>query len=344
MSNTFTLMTAMPPTKGHLALIKFAAGLGQHTIVIVATQPSEPMVLERYFAVLDAVRNAGMRDVEVRHYNKQLPQDPETSGFWDIWKNIMLVQGMRPGDTFVSSEPYGATMAKVMDSIFIPYDPHRELVHTKATLVRDHTLENFAMMIPEFQEKIRTTVTIFGAESTGKTTLSKELAEFLPAHWLYEWARPYLDLCGPFATYDNMIGIWRGQLAAQRLAQTWEDKAFIVQDTDLFSTIGYWEQPHWQKDLGPVPEGLIADAKANESDLYIITKSNIPFEKDPLRYGGDHRESPDDYWIGVAEKYGLKYRVVEESQLQQRIARATGYIKQAARPRTQMLEYDRGGF
>ena len=59
------------------------------------------------------------------------------------------------------------------------------------------------------------------------------------------------------------------------------------------------------------PKGLVTDATILKSDLYLITQSNIPFEQDPLRYGGDRRESKDEYWIGLCEGYDLNYRVVK---------------------------------
>jgi cytidyltransferase-like protein len=39
---SYVLMTALPPTLGHLDLIRFAATLGGEVVVIVTTQPDEP--------------------------------------------------------------------------------------------------------------------------------------------------------------------------------------------------------------------------------------------------------------------------------------------------------------
>ena len=344
MTTTFVLMTAMPPTRGHLNLVRFAASLGQHTVVLLCTQPSEPMRYERYFSMFEAIKHDRLYDVELRNYHKELPQDPDTEGFWTIWQSILREHGAQPNDTFVSSEPYGQKLAELLGGVFIPYDPGRELLYTKATDVREHTLANFDMMIPEFQGRMRTKVTVFGAESTGKTTLSQDMAEFLPGHWLYEWARPYLETVGPEITVASMTAIWRGQAAAQRHMEFFTGKPFLVQDTDLYSTIGYWEQPHWREALGPVPQGLLKDAEELKSDLYVITKSNIDFERDPLRYGGDHRESPDEYWVDVAERYGLKYRLIDPSKHNERLQVALGASRQAARKHTMLLEYDRNGF
>jgi NadR type nicotinamide-nucleotide adenylyltransferase len=285
---------------------------------------------QRFAAIAQAAgRTTG--GIEVIHMHRELPQDPKSPGFWDMWKGIMQGHGFKPGDVFTSSEIYGARLAEVLDGHYMPFDPGRELVHTKATRIREGLQQHFADILPEFQHKMRSTITVWGAESTGKTTLSKELAAAGNGHWIYEWARPYLET---IATYSNsrlgdlgtdinvgsMTDIWHGQYAAQRQADNWFDKPLVVQDTDLYSTIGYWEQPHWQKELGPVPEGLILDAKETQSDLYLITQANIPFELDPLRYGGTHQESPDSFWIGIAEKYGLNYKVIPYSNFGERLS------------------------
>ncbi len=168
----------------------------------------------------------------------------------------------------------------------------------------------------------RYTVTIFGAESTGKTTLSKQLANFYHATWLYEFARPYLELTHEPITAHSMTAIWYGQ----HVLQTMAEGRIVIQDTDLFSTVGYWQLPHWQTTLGECPEALVSDALANRSDLYIITPSTIPFETDPLRFGGNKREGTDQYWIAVCQKYHLPYVILATSSPQERLNEARHII------------------
>lgn len=171
-------------------------------------------------------------------------------------------------------------------------------------------------------------ITVFGAESTGKTTLSRHLAAKINATWLYEFARPYLELTGAPITPDSMTAIWHGQAVLQSMAPG----DLVVQDTDLFSTVGYWEFPHWQPVLGTCPKQLIADATRLKSDLYIITPSTIPFEPDPIRYGGDKREGSDEYWISVCERYRLPYVVLSSTSKEARLAEALERIKQRSAP------------
>lgn len=341
MSTAFVLMTAMPPTKGHFNLMNFASWVvpGTRTKVIVCTQPGEPYAKERYYAIQEAAWKTNGCDV--KWLNQELTQDSTAPGFWPMWDGIMKDFGFMPGDFIVSSEGYGATLAGRLGGHFIPYDPHRELYYTKATNIREHMVDYFDDILPEFQHNLRTTITLFGAESTGKTTLSKALAEAVNGHWIFEWARPYLELTGAPINAATMTNIWTGQRATQKHTKRMHNKPFVIQDTDLFSTVGYWEQPHWEKVMGERPQALVQDANDLMSDLYIMTRSNIPFEEDPLRYGGDKRESNDDFWIGVARKYKLPLFILDESDLDSRLASAVELAMDAAQHKAESIFFER---
>jgi HTH-type transcriptional repressor of NAD biosynthesis genes len=334
-------MTALPPTKGHVGLIEYAAHLGNPVTVLLMTQPGEPLCDERHYALSERFEHDG--SVTIHNLHKTLPQDPETPGFRDLWRQIMSDFGCTgPNNLVVASEPYGMWLAEITGATFVPYDPYREILPCKATDIREDPVNNFSMIAREFQKFLRINVTVFGAESTGKTTLTKSLALNLNGHFFMEWARPYLEMVGPDITVESMGAIWRGQRALEAHSDDFYDKPFAFFDTDLYSTIGYWEQPHWAAELGPVPQGLIEDAIP--SDLYIITQANIPFEEDPLRYGGDHRESDDEYWIQVAETYGLNYVVLQSSVFHERLDEAQDALLPLVNEMRDKITYDRGGF
>lgn len=354
MTRAWILMTAMPPTKGHRNLIRFGASLAREVHVIVCTQPGEPFVAERVGAVRTIAANIHYSNVKVHNLHRTLIQDPATPGFWEMWHKIMtkgdeamtgwFLDGAGPGDFIVSSEAYGERLAEITGATFMPYDPNRELLDIKATRIREDVYTNFESIAPEFQHNLRVNVTVFGAESTGKSTLADHLARIAKGRSFFEYARPYLKTVGPAINRDSMTAIWKGQAALQAHSYDFYDKPVAVFDTDLYSTVGYWEQPHWEADLGPVPAGLLKDAKVYKSDLYIITKSNIPFEEDDIRYGGDHRESSDEYWIGVAEKYGLNYVVLDAANHQDRLSEAFRAVYAVADAKWAKIAYDRGGF
>jgi HTH-type transcriptional repressor of NAD biosynthesis genes len=314
-------MTAMPPTKGHLHLIQFARAVCDKVKVIVCTQPGEPFTQERWEAINSAVGPFAA----VEHLHQTVPQEPgQHDGFWEFWADVLESYGIEAGDVIVASEPYGLELANAIPGVtFLPYDVERSIYGGKATLVREDPLQHFDMVLPEFQPHLRHRVTVFGAESTGKSTLSRQLATSMNGHHLFEWARPYMERFEPLVTAPVLETIWRGQKALQHHASGLIDKPFIIQDTDLFSTVGYWDQ--WDHN---VPPALALDARAGASDLYLITRSNIPFEPDPLRFGGDQRETTDEYWIELCRNFGLTFKVLESSSVADRVTEASDHIRE----------------
>lgn len=334
----------MPPTTGHLQLIQFANLLAENGVVVIAcTQPHEPMAQERVKSLQQAINYYGLKGVTIKHFGQTIEQDPSTPGFWEKWQRLMKRFGVTSTDYIVASEPYGQKLAELTGAQFFPYDVDRSINPAKATSIRDDPKRNFAQILPEFQPYLRPTITVFGAESTGKTTLSRQLAKDLNGYWLFEYARPYLEQTVNEITVGSMLAIWKGQKTLQLHAHHLHNKPYIIQDTDLFSTVGYWQFPHWQSTISGCPAGLIEDAIKLKSELYIVTKSNIPFEKDPLRYGGDKREGSDDYWLDVCERYELPHIVLETNDPAQRLRQAKRAIHKIADQKFTAIAFDRHG-
>ena len=333
----------MPPTTGHLQLLQFANSLAADGVVaIINTQPHEPFPVERVAALKQAIERTGMgKRVTLIHYDKAIEQNPSAPGFWDMWRTMLVDFGITDQDIIVASERYGKKLAEITGTEFFPYDIDRTINSAKGTPIRNDPSAHFANIILEFQPYLRTRITVFGAESTGKTTLSRELAQALNATWLFEYARPYLEETVNEITPRSMTAIWQGQRALQEHANIISASSFIVQDTDLFSTVGYWSFPHWQSVIGTCPQGLIDDAIRLKSDLYIITKSNIPFEADPLRYGGDKREGSDEYWLTLCKQYDLPYVILDTANQAERLTQALAAAHESASVKYKELFFDR---
>jgi len=339
-------MTALPPTYGHLDLIKFAGHLFNvnQVVVLLNTDPREPLVYQRFSALVRAVNNLGHKYM-VKWQNEEVQQEPvseDDQAFWDDWVKNLKLYGFREGDYIVASEEYGVRLAKEAGGEFMPFDPDRWVRYTKGTKARNDPFHTWKDILPEFRQFIQKRVTLFGAESTGKTTLTEKLHHdynFMGVGTtkLFEWARPYLEMTGPEVTDQGMFNIWQGQYALQQTTYLDVLNPLVIQDTDLWTTIGFWED--WEP--GEVPPPIYEDARNTESHLYIVTKSNIPFEHDILRYGGDERQTNDQYWLDFADKYGLNYVVLESDTLEEREREAVEHIDRllAVNP----LEYTRIG-
>jgi len=310
MTNAIVLMTALVPTVGHKYLIDYAKNLAGHVHVIVGTMDREPVEGWKRVTAFNEVYRLDSK-VTIHHLHRDVPQDPsEHPDFWNVWKDIVReFVDVQPDDYFVASELYGMDMANVLGCKFMPCNRYRETVPIKGSDVRHDLMDSFEFILPAFQRNIRKTVTIFGAESCGKTTMTRWLAKELNGHFVPEWAREYLETVGAEITDDKMRDIIHGQYALQQTAQhDLFNKPFIFQDTDLFSTLGYYRL--WGGGTDHDNDLVEYYAKRTKSDLYIVMNDLIPFEADPIRYGGDKRESPTQFWIDLLEEYGCNYHVV----------------------------------
>jgi nicotinamide riboside kinase len=79
-----------------------------------------------------------------------------------------------------------------------------------------------------------------------------------------------------------------------------------------------------------------------KSDFYIVMNDQIPFEADPLRYGGDKRESQTQFWIELLEEFDCAYAVVTNTDLhKQRSEVATQVIKMFESRTSSITNYKR---
>lgn len=320
----FILMTALPVSEGHIQLVRWGASFGVDELyVMVCGTENDPIPLpDRVWALKQEF--LGSYRVHIKGLIHGLPDYPEqfdgtVEQFDQKWvdkinehlaERIEDFEGLDEGDFLFASDTYGARFAKNLGVGFAPFDPNREVVKISGTKIRRDPFTNFKYIAPFLRSKMQVAVTIFGAESTGKTTMTRKLADKYNAPSIFEWARPYLEsLPTPEVTDERMRMIVRGQEALQRSAYAQNHSAFIFQDTDLFSTLGYYRLYGG----GTVEDINDCETAACEtqSSLYIVMNSNIRFTPDPLRYGVTKRESDDQFWIDILKEYNLPYHVVQ---------------------------------
>ncbi len=132
-------------------------------------------------------------------------------------------------------------------------------------------------------------VVLFGPESTGKTTLSQQLARHYHTVWSPEFAREYLQ--DKWNNYrktcedTDLIPIAIGQMKLENDLAQKADKVLIC-DTDLLETKVYSQEYYG----GFVDPYLDKAAKQNNYDLYLLTYIDTPWEADDLRDRPELRE------------------------------------------------------
>jgi nicotinamide riboside kinase len=132
-------------------------------------------------------------------------------------------------------------------------------------------------------------IALFGPESTGKTTLAKQLAEYYDTEWVPEFARDYLQekweenqhIC----VADDMLPIAYGQVALENQKLALSQK-YLFCDTNLMVTKVFSEMYY-----GFCDPLLNEAALEHEYDLFFLTDIDVPWEKDDLRDTAEGRET-----------------------------------------------------
>lgn len=149
-------------------------------------------------------------------------------------------------------------------------------------------------------------VVIFGPESTGKTTLSNQLARHYNTVWVAEFAREYLQdkWNNKRKTCENsdLLPIAIGQMKLENELIQKADKVLIC-DTDLLETKVYSEEYYG----GYVDPRLSKAAIKNTYDLYLLTYIDTPWEADDLRDRPEQRKEMFYAFENALKKYQRPY-------------------------------------
>ena len=127
-------------------------------------------------------------------------------------------------------------------------------------------------------------IVITGPESTGKSTLSKQLANHFKVAMVEEYARTYLQNLTKNYIQQDLTEIAKGQIAIEDKALEIDSK-FIFYDTSL-EVIKIWSEFKYKSCDSFITKSL----QQRQPDLYLLMKPDVPWEPDPLRENPTNRQ------------------------------------------------------
>lgn len=153
-------------------------------------------------------------------------------------------------------------------------------------------------------------IVVFGPESTGKTTLSRQLATYYETVWVPEFARAYLqekwDVKKQVCQKEDILPIAKGQIHLENEIAKRANKILIC-DTDVLETKVYSEQFY----DGFVPVELNEAIKEHYYDLYLLTYIDTPWVADDLRDRPNKRKEMFTSFEKALQQHQKKYILLE---------------------------------
>jgi HTH-type transcriptional repressor of NAD biosynthesis genes len=297
----FLLGKFLPPHAGHLFLCEASARLCDELTVLVCTLDAEPIDGRLRFSWMKEL----LPHVRVVHYAKDVPQQPtDHPDFWAIWRKICREVHPEPPDYVFGSEAYVVRLAQELEARPILIDPERLAFPVSGAAVRENPVRHWEMLPGPIRSYYQKRVVVVGAESTGKSTLARDLAAHFSTRYVPEYGRVYDAFRTLPWSGDSFAEIEAGH-AAMRSAISPKAGPLLFEDTDELVT------RVWAHELTGAP--LPPRARPNrQPDLYLLLDTDLAWRDDGTRYQGEpnFRERFQSSIRGELERSAVPWRKV----------------------------------
>lgn len=305
-----------PPHMGHEYLIRTAARHCRRVTVAVLGASVESISMQQRVAWL---RESFAGDPHVRIVAEldDIPVDYASPAIWTAHVDVMrlaiahadLDDGPASAvDAVFTSESYGEELARRFSAAHICLDQSRTLYPVSGTAVRADPAAHWQLLPPAVRADLALRVVVLGAESTGTTTLSRDLAAALRERggiwsrtgWVAEYGREYSANLLALARAqtpgaraqdidwrsDDFVAIAREQCRLEDLAAR-DGSPVLVCDTDALATC-VWHQRYMGTEHRDVER--IAAAMPPRAVYLLTSDEGVAFEDDGLRDGEHLRQ------------------------------------------------------
>lgn len=152
-------------------------------------------------------------------------------------------------------------------------------------------------------------VVVTGSESTGKTTLARELAEHFGVLWVPEQSRRYAESVGRLLEAGDVEPIARWQRDAEDTARAETARRglrWLFLDTDLVSTVVYARHYY-----GACPPWIVAAARMRLANDYLLCDIDVPWVGDAVRDRPLAREEVHGSFLLAFTDFGVRPCLVQ---------------------------------
>lgn len=323
-----------PPHAGHHALIRAAAARSARTTVAVLASSVESIPLADRVAWL-ADEHAADAGVAVIGDLDDHPMNFHDDAIWelhtDIARAVLARRAIADGDpaaahadAVFSSEEYGPELARRLGAAHVLVDHDRTAHPVSGTAVRADPVGRWHQLAPATRAGLAARIVVLGAESSGTTTLSRDLAAHFGTEPVEEYGRRHTEdkltaaraiaraaghpepaVADLVWTVGDFVDVARRQAAAEdHTAAT--GGPVVVCDNDP------WAATVWcERYLGTDQPMVRAAADRRRPALYLLTDhTGVAFEQDGWRDGEHLREWMTGRFTELLPGRGVPWRLV----------------------------------
>jgi NadR type nicotinamide-nucleotide adenylyltransferase len=148
-------------------------------------------------------------------------------------------------------------------------------------------------------------VALVGPESTGKTTLSEQLAAHFNGSFVPEFARDFLEERNGRYSQADLPTIAKGQLNLENQIIDKGDRPVFC-DTDVV-VVMVWHEFKYSEQSAEL-EALL---KLQPARKYLLTYPDLPWQDDPLRENPKDLNAIFELYVSTLNRLGVDYSIVK---------------------------------
>jgi len=167
-------------------------------------------------------------------------------------------------------------------------------------------------------------IAIVGPESTGKSTISAQLANHYNTVWVPEYAREYCTALTKPCNWQDEINMFKGQLEMEKQYLPKANKILICDTT--FITVKIWSEHMF----GNSPQEVLDELPRHPYDLYLLMNIDLAWQEDPLRDFPHEREYFMKIWHKELKALNANYHIIsgtDEERLKYAIKKMDEFLK-----------------
>jgi HTH-type transcriptional repressor of NAD biosynthesis genes len=229
------------PHKGHLYLIDTAISQCEKVYVMVCSLQREHVPGHLRYKWLKKIYKNN-KNVKIIHCEDEYPQTPEEANSVDEFYNEYWCKSVysriKKLDVIFTSENYGEEFAKYLKIKHVLVDLDRKIFPISGTKARTETYKYWEYIPDIIKSYFAVKVVVLGPESTGKSTLVKNLANWYGCDFIEEYGRNYTEEIKEVLSLEkkDFINIAKNHFKISKNKIKDNNKKLLFFDTEAITT------------------------------------------------------------------------------------------------------------